>query len=81
MRTSPHFKRRRENRARGARMVTGWRRTARRLRRDESGATTLEWALLLAVVAIPSYWIFKTCLNMLVDYYHMMSMLNSLPFP
>ncbi len=48
---------------------------------DDSGATTLEWALLLAAIAIPSYWIIKQSLILLTDYYRMMTTLNGLPFP
>lgn len=48
---------------------------------DEKGAATLEWALLLAVVALPAYAIFTMMLNTLVEYYRMMTTLNALPFP
>jgi hypothetical protein len=48
---------------------------------DDRGATTLEWALLLAAIAIPSYWIIKQSLILLTDYYRMMTTLNGLPFP
>lgn len=53
----------------------------RRLMADESAATSLEWALLLAAIALPGYFILKTTLNVLVGHYQMMTMLNSLPFP
>ena len=53
----------------------------RRLVRDESAATTLEWALLLAVVALPSFVTIKMLRGMLTDYYRMQNLLNSLPFP
>jgi hypothetical protein len=53
----------------------------RRLADDQSGATTLEWTLLLAAIAIPSYWLVKICLAYMVDYYRLMTTLNSLPFP
>lgn len=49
--------------------------------RDESGAVTLEWALLLAAIALPSWYIIKLCLQTLIGHYQMMTMLNSLPFP
>ncbi len=48
---------------------------------DESGATTLEWALLLAAVAIPSYWLIQIALAYLIDLYRMQATLNALPFP
>lgn len=48
---------------------------------DQSGATTLEWALLLAAVAIPSYYIMTMALETLLGHYRMMTALNALPFP
>ena len=53
----------------------------RRLLRDTGGSTMLEWCLLLAAIALPSYWIISTGLNVLVEHYRLMTMLNSLPFP
>jgi Flp pilus assembly pilin Flp len=61
-----------------------FRRAERALRRaaaDESGATTLEWTLLLAAIGIPSYWIIKVALATLINHYQMMTTINSLPFP
>ncbi len=55
--------------------------SGRGLRADESGATTLEWTLLLGAIALPSYWIFQTLLSLIFEYYRMMSTLNGLPFP
>ena len=51
------------------------------LARCQSGATTLEWALLLAAIALPSYIILRIALATLVDYYRMMTLINALPFP
>lgn len=51
------------------------------MHRDEQGATTLEWALLLAAIALPSYWLMQLALNVLVGHYQMMTTLNALPFP
>lgn len=48
---------------------------------DERGATTLEWALLLAAVAIPSLIILMIAMGALTSHYKMMTLLNSLPFP
>jgi len=48
---------------------------------DESGATTLEWALLLGVVAIPTYYIIQMLLATLMGHYGLMTTLNALPFP
>lgn len=53
----------------------------RRLHRDEDGATTLEYALLVAVIAIPSATIVFLLLDVLVAYYEMHATLNALPFP
>jgi len=48
---------------------------------DESGATTLEWALLLAAIGLPSYWVIRLAMFTLVGHYQMMTTVNSLPFP
>lgn len=57
------------------------RRTLRRLARNQHGGTTLEWALLLGVIAIPSYYIIQAALSALVAHYQMITTLNGLPFP
>ena len=48
---------------------------------NEQGATTLEWTLLLAVVAIPSYTLVQLSLAYLIDLYRVAAPLNALPFP
>lgn len=48
---------------------------------DDRGATTLEWALLLAGLGLPAYGIFNLALNLLVAHYQMMTTLNGLPLP
>lgn len=53
----------------------------RRVALEESGATTLEWTLLLAAIAIPSLAITRLALEVLLAYFEMMSTLNALPFP
>ncbi len=53
----------------------------RRLAVEQDGATTLEWALLLAAIAIPSYFIITMALETLLGHYRMMTTLNALPFP
>jgi len=63
------------------RMRARWHRRTRAYHRDTRGATTLEWALLLAAIALPSYVIFVMLLETLVAHYRMMVMLNHLPFP
>ncbi len=48
---------------------------------DQTAATTLEWALLLAAIALPSYFAIKLSLQLLTDHYRMMTTLNGIPFP
>jgi len=48
---------------------------------DQSGATTLEWTLLLAAIGIPSYFIIRMLLLIVADTYRMNTALNALPFP
>lgn len=57
-----------------------WRRLAF-LRRDCRGATTLEWAMLLAAIALPAYGMIRLGLATLVAHYQMAATLNGLPFP
>jgi Flp pilus assembly pilin Flp len=59
-------------------------RLTRRLRtllKDQRGANSIEWALLLGAIAIPSYFIIQAALNALVLHYQMITTLNALPFP
>ncbi len=53
----------------------------RELTHGQQGATTLEWALLLGAIAIPSYYIIQMALATLVAHYQMITTLNALPFP
>jgi len=53
----------------------------RKLLHNQHGATTLEWALLLGVIAFPSYYIIQAALSALVAHYQMVATLNALPFP
>ena len=48
---------------------------------EEQAATTLEYALLLAAIGVPSYWAIKAALAALVGHYQMMTTINALPFP
>lgn len=48
---------------------------------DPRGATSLEWALLLAAVAVPAYWLMAMGIDLMIGYYQMMTTLNALPFP
>jgi hypothetical protein len=52
-----------------------------RLHRNQMGATTLEYCLLLAAIAFPGYFLINSALNLLVEHYRLMTFLNSLPFP
>ncbi len=51
------------------------------LLKDESAATTLEWTLLLAAIALPSWFILELALDLLVGHYQMQTALNGIPFP
>jgi Flp pilus assembly pilin Flp len=62
-------------------LKTRYRWLRRRVLADESGATTFEWTLLLAAIAIPSLAIIIMCLDILMAYYEMMTTMNALPFP
>ncbi len=53
----------------------------RKLLHNEDGGTTLEWALLLVVIALPSYYLIQTALAVLLAHYRMMTTINALPFP
>ena len=53
----------------------------RRLHRDAAGQMTVEWALVLAVVALPMYFVCAVCLDLLVAHYQMVTFLETLPFP
>lgn len=61
--------------------LTRLRRALRQLARNQHGGTTLEWALLMGVIAIPSYYIIQAALSALVAHYQMVTTLNGLPFP
>ena len=54
---------------------------SRNLVKNQRGATMLEWTLLLAAIALPSWFIIKMVLSALVGQYRMMTTLNGLPFP
>jgi hypothetical protein len=51
------------------------------LHKNQRGATMLEWTLLLAAIALPSWFIIKMTLSALAGYYRMMTTINGLPFP
>ena len=56
-------------------------RLLRTLAHDQAGQVTVEWALILAAVALPMFYVFRTCLHLLAYHYRMVTMLNSMPFP
>ena len=53
----------------------------RSLLTDETGATMLEWTLLVLLIALPGFWLLNLCLQTLLGHYRMISLINSLPFP
>ena len=54
---------------------------ARSVWADQSGATMVETALLLAGIGIPSYYLFRLALWILLGHYEMITFLNGWPFP
>ncbi len=64
-----------------SRPATRYGKHLRKLLSDQNGATTIEWALLLGAIAIPSYFIILMALNTLMAHYQMITTLNALPFP
>jgi hypothetical protein len=48
---------------------------------DERGQMTLEWALVLAAFALPMFFVIRTCMEILVAHYQMVTFLITLPFP
>ena len=59
------------------------RRALRRPKRlgADAGQTTVEWALVLVLVALPMYFVCATCLKLLVAHFQMVTFLETLPFP
>jgi Flp pilus assembly pilin Flp len=49
--------------------------------RDQRGATTVEYALLLAFIALPSIYLFRLLLAFLAEHYKMVVFLETLPMP
>ena len=52
-----------------------------RLGRDETGQTTIEWALLLVAFVLPMIYVFRLLLAVLGKHYEMVTFLETLPFP
>ncbi|MEM6551352.1 MAG: hypothetical protein AAF750_04405 [Planctomycetota bacterium] len=68
----------RKSRPRAIRKLTV---TIRRLHRNHAGSTGLEFALLLAAIALPGYFIIRLGLETLHGHYRMITELNALPIP
>ncbi len=52
-----------------------------RLAADRRGQVTVEWALVLAAVALPMYLVVLLALKVLVAHFQMVTFLETLPFP
>lgn len=52
-----------------------------RLNFDQRGQATVEWVLLLVGFGLPMFWVFGRLLEVLVEYYRMITFLELLPFP
>ena len=52
-----------------------------RLARDDSGQTTIEYALLIAAVGVPAVTVFGWLVTVLAENYRMLTFLELLPFP
>jgi Flp pilus assembly pilin Flp len=61
-------------------MARVWRKLAS-LARDDSGQTTVEYALLIAVVGLPAITVFGLLVEVLAENYRMLTFLELLPFP
>jgi len=48
---------------------------------DQRGQTTVEWALLMAVVGIPLLLVFYLFLDIIAENYRLVTFLELLPFP
>ena len=48
---------------------------------DESGQTTIEWALVLAFFVLPMVAVLNMLLSVLVAHYRMVTFLETLPLP
>lgn len=49
--------------------------------RDDRGATMLEWCLLLAAVALPTWVMIRIGLSTLAGHYGLVTTINQMPFP
>ncbi|MBS3733918.1 MAG: hypothetical protein KGY99_03220 [Phycisphaerae bacterium] len=53
----------------------------RQLHTAQDGATTVEWALVLAAIGLPLFWVFMMVLDVIAADYRMVTFLETLPFP
>ncbi|MHC4481714.1 MAG: Flp family type IVb pilin [Planctomycetota bacterium] len=56
-------------------------RSLTRLARDDAGQTTIEYALLIAVIGLPAITVFGWLLKILATNYQIVTFLELLPFP
>ncbi len=52
-----------------------------RLHRDETGQTSIEYALLLAFIVLPLFFLFRLLLQILAAHYALITFFETLPFP
>jgi len=57
------------------------RKTLRRLGADQRGQATVEYVLLLAGFALPMVWALWHLMAAFAEYYHMVTFMETLPFP
>ncbi len=69
------------NRRGNLRLCRAWRRLTRPFRGGDRGATMLEWTLLLAAIALPSFFIIQIGLRAVFGHYQLITTINGLPFP
>jgi hypothetical protein len=48
---------------------------------DARGQVTLEWAMVLAFIALPMYFVLRLCMALLIVHFQMVSFLETIPFP
>ncbi len=53
----------------------------RRLARNQRGASTVEYLLLIALIGIPSLVVFRALLALMAEFYKMVVFIETLPMP
>jgi len=51
------------------------------LHRDQRGQASVEWVMLMVAFGLPMVWVFARLLEVLAEYYRMITFLETLPFP